>query len=205
MRIVSVLTSTLLLFSASSAATERAVFAGGCFWGVEAVFEELNGVKDVRSGYTGGTGSTADYDSVSSGRTKHAESVEVRFDPAVITYEQLLNVFFIVAHDPTQVDRQGPDIGPQYRSAIFYATAAQRSSAEKFIAALETSKAFPMPIATKLEKLTTFYTAEAEHQDFVRRNPRDAYVVAHDLPKLEALKKTFPNLLRSGTKSARKR
>ena len=200
MRVVSVLISTLFLFSASSAATERAVFAGGCFWGVEAVFEELNGVKDVRSGYIGGTGSTADYDSVSSGRTKHAESVEIRFDPAVITYEQLLNVFFVVAHDPTQIDRQGPDIGTQYRSAIFYANEAQKTSAAKFIAALESSKAFPSPIATKLEKLTTFYVAEPEHQDFVRRNPRDPYVVAHDLPKLEALKKTFPDLLKAKRK-----
>jgi peptide-methionine (S)-S-oxide reductase len=195
-RLVLLLTTILLGGASSSAAEQRAVFAGGCFWGVEAVFEELKGVKDVRSGYSGGTGSTADYDSVSSGRTKHAESVEIRFDPAVITYEQLLNVFFVVAHDPTQVDRQGPDIGTHYRSAIFYANDAQRISAQKFITALEASEAFEMPIATKLEKLTTFYAAEPEHQDFVRRNPRDPYVVAHDLPKLAALKKAFPNLIK---------
>jgi len=188
--------AVLFLSFSCFAAEQKAVFAGGCFWGVEAVFEELKGVKGVRSGYSGGTGSTADYDSVSSGRTKHAESVEIRFDPALITYEQLLNVFFVVAHDPTQVDRQGPDIGPQYRSAIFYANDAQRISAQKFIAALEASKAFEMPIATKLEKLTTFYAAETEHQDFVRRNPSDTYVVAHDLPKLAALKKAFPNLIK---------
>lgn len=186
----------LMLASSGLAGVERAVLAGGCFWGVEAVFEELKGVTDVRSGYTGGTGSTADYDSVSSGRTTHAEAVEIRYNPALITYEQLLNVFFVVAHDPTQVDRQGPDIGTQYRSAIFYLNDAQHRSALKFIASLNASKAFDKPIATKLEKLTTFYAAEPEHQDFVRRNPSDSYVVAHDLPKLEALKRAFPQLLK---------
>jgi peptide-methionine (S)-S-oxide reductase len=197
MRTIAVL---LFLSISTFAAEQKAVFAGGCFWGVEAVFEELKGVKDVRSGYSGGSGSTADYESVSSGRTKHAESVEVRFDPAMVTYEQLLNVFFVVAHDPTQVDRQGPDIGPHYRSAIFYADEAQKKSAEKFIASLEAAKVFQMPIVTKLEKLTTFYAAEPEHQDFVRRNPRDPYVVAHDLPKLVALKKAFPSLLKAKRK-----
>ena len=192
----------LILFLSIScfAAEQRAVFAGGCFWGVEAVFESLKGVKDVRSGYSGGTGSTADYDSVSSGRTKHAESVEVRFDPSVITYEQLLNVFFVVAHDPTEIDRQGPDTGPQYRSAIFYADDAQLASAKAFIAALEKAKVYEKPIATKLEKLDKFYVAESEHQNFVRFNPSDPYVVAHDLPKLEALKRTFPDLLKAKRK-----
>lgn len=187
----------LFLSLSCFAAEQKAVFAGGCFWGVEAVFESLRGVIDVRSGYSGGTSKTANYRDVSHGRTKHAESVEVRFDSAVITYEQLLNVFFVVAHDPTLIDRQGPDIGPQYRSAIFYLNDAQKISAQKFITSLEASKAFDQPIATKLEKLTTFYTAEPEHQDFVRLNPRDPYVVAHDLPKLEALRMTFPNLLKA--------
>jgi peptide-methionine (S)-S-oxide reductase len=196
MRVIPIVFALIVLFCSPAFGNERAVFAGGCFWGVEAVFEQLKGVTDVRSGYAGGTGSTADYETVSSGSTKHAESVEVRFDPTVITYTQLLNVFFVVAHDPTQVDRQGPDIGTQYRSAIFYLDEAQRLSAQKFISTLEASKAFEMPIATKLEKLTNFYAAEPEHQDFVRRNPSDPYVVAHDLPKLEALKRTFPDLLK---------
>lgn len=191
-------TIAAILFLAFStfAAEQKAVFAGGCFWGVEAVFEHVKGVKDVRSGYSGGTGATADYESVSSGRTKHAEAVEIRFDPAVISYEQLLNIFFIVAHDPTEVDRQGPDTGPQYRSAIFYANEAQLNAAKAFIATLEKSKVYSMPIATKLEKLTTFYAAEAEHQDFVKFNPDDAYVVRNDLPKIAALKKAFPDLMK---------
>ncbi len=179
------------------AAEQKAVFAGGCFWGVEAVFESLNGVIDVRSGYSGGTAKTANYRDVSYGRTTHAEAVEVRFDPAKITYEQLLNIFFIVAHDPTELNRQGPDTGPQYRSAIFYASDEQLKAANAFIAALNAAKVFKKPVATKLEKLETFYAAEDEHQDFVKNNPDDAYVVNHDLPKLVALKQAFPQLLKS--------
>lgn len=178
------------------AAEQKAVFAGGCFWGVEVVFESLKGVIDVRSGYSGGTAKTSNYRDVSYGRTTHAESVEVRFDPAKITYEQLLNIFFIVAHDPTEVDRQGPDIGRHYRSVIFYADDAQLRSAQAFIGALEKGKVYKKPIVTKLERLDQFYPAEEEHQDFVRRNPDDAYVVRHDLPKLVVLKQAFPNLLK---------
>lgn len=178
------------------AAEQKAVFAGGCFWGVEAVFEDLKGVIDVRSGYTGGTAKTANYDDVSYGRSTHAEAVEVRFDPAKISYQQLLNVFFIVAHDPTEVDRQGPDIGKQYRSAIFYADDAQFRAAKAFVGTIETSKIFGKPIATKLEKLSAFYVAEDEHQDYVKKNPDDAYVVRHDLPKLVALRRAFPNLVK---------
>jgi peptide-methionine (S)-S-oxide reductase len=178
------------------AAEQKAVFAGGCFWGVEAVFESLKGVIDVRSGYSGGTAKTANYEDVSYHRSTHAEAVEVRFDPAKITYDQLLNIFFIVAHDPTEVNRQGPDVGEQYRSAIFYADDAQLASAKAFIAALEKAKVYKKPIATKLEKLEKFYAAESEHQNFVRFNPDDAYVVRNDLPKLAALRQAFPNLLK---------
>jgi len=189
---------TILLFTISSAfaAEQRAVFAGGCFWGVEAVFEELNGVIDVRSGYAGGSASNATYDEVSGGGTGHAESVEIRFDPAKISYEQLLNVFFVVAHDPTQIDRQGPDVGTQYRSVIFFLNDAQQRSARSFIDAIEASKALDKPVATQLVKFRGFYSAEPEHQNFVRRNPKHPYVVAHDLPKLQALKNTFPDLIR---------
>jgi peptide-methionine (S)-S-oxide reductase len=186
----------LVLSFSCFAAEQKAVFAGGCFWGVEAVFESLKGVSEVRSGYSGGTSATANYGDVSNHRSTHAEAVEVRFDPTKITYEQLLNIFFIVAHDPTEVDRQGPDTGPQYRSAIFYADASQLAAAKAFIAALEKGKVYEKPIATKLEKLTKFYPAEDEHQNFVKKNPDDAYVVRNDLPKLVALKRAFPGLVK---------
>ena len=191
-------TLAVILFLSMScfAAEQKAVFAGGCFWGVESVFENLKGVIDVRSGYSGGTAKTANYEDVSYHRSTHAEAVEVRFDPAKITYQQLLNIFFIVAHDPTEVDRQGPDTGKQYRSAIFYADDSQLAAAKAFIAALEKSKVYEKPIATKLEKLSAFYPAEDEHQNYVKNNPTDAYVVRNDLPKLDALKRAFPNLIK---------
>ena len=191
-------TLVLILFLSMScfAAEQKAVFAGGCFWGVEAVFESLKGVIDVRSGYSGGTAKTANYEDVSYHRSTHAEAVEVRFDPAKISYDQLLNIFFIVAHDPTEVNRQGPDVGEQDRSAIFYADDVQLASARAFIAALEKAKVYKKPIATKLEKLEKFYAAESEHQNFVRFNPDDAYVVRNDLPKLAALRHAFPNLVK---------
>lgn len=194
-----ILVTGLLVFLpvSASAAEERAVLAGGCFWGVEAVFEHVKGVIDVRSGYAGGAKDDANYDSVSSGRTKHAESVEIRFDPSKVTYEQLLYIFFAVAHDPTEVDRQGPDVGPQYRSAIFYIGNKQKLSAESFILAVRSSKAFDKPIATELKPLAEFFPAEEHHQDYVRRNPEDPYVVAHDLPKLAALREKFPTLYRT--------
>lgn len=189
-------TIAVILFLSFScfAAEQKAVFAGGCFWGVEAVFESLKGVIDVRSGYSGGTAKTANYSDVSYHRSTHAEAVEVRFDPAKITYEQLLNIFFIVAHDPTEIDRQGPDTGPQYRSAIFYQNDEQLKAAKAFIAALETAKVYKKPIVTKLERLEKFYAAEEEHQDYVKHNPDDPYVVRNDLPKIAALKQAFPQL-----------
>ena len=177
-------------------AEEKAVFAGGCFWGVEAVFEHVKGVIDVRSGYAGGTKATANYEDVSGGQTTHAESVEVRFDPAKVTYEQLLYIFFAVAHDPTEVNRQGPDIGPQYRSAIFYVGEKQKKSAELFIRSIAASKVFEKPVATELVPFTEFFPAENYHQDFVSKNPKDPYVVTHDLPKLSVLQEKFPSLYR---------
>lgn len=186
----------LFLSVSCFAAEQKAVFAGGCFWGVEAVFESLKGVIEVRSGYSGGTAKTANYEDVSYHRSTHAEVVEVRFDPAKISYDQLLNIFFIVAHDPTEVNRQGPDVGEQYRSAIFYADEAQLASAKAFIATLEKAQVYKKPIATKLEKLDKFYAAEMEHQNYVRFNPDDPYVVRNDLPKLAALRQAFPKLVK---------
>jgi peptide-methionine (S)-S-oxide reductase len=175
---------------------ETAVLAAGCFWGVEAVFERLAGVKDVVSGYSGGSKSSAVYDIVSSGTTGHAESVRITFDPSKITYGQLLRVFFAVAHDPTQLNRQGPDEGPQYRSAIFFANAEQKAIAEAYIRQLNDARVFPQRIVTAVTTLQGFYAAEANHQDFVRRNPDHPYVVAHDLPKIAHLRREFPELLK---------
>ena len=171
-----------------------AVLAGGCFWGMEAVFEHLKGVTDVVSGYTGGSMETAHYEMVETGRTGHAESVEITYDPAQITYGKLLQVYFSVAHDPTELNRQGPDVGPQYRSAIFYASAGEKQVAEAYIRQLGQAKAFRYPIATKLIPLAGFYPAEDDHQDFVARNPNHGYVVYHDLPKLKRLKLKYPEL-----------
>jgi peptide-methionine (S)-S-oxide reductase len=179
------------------AAEQKAVFAGGCFWGVEAVFEHVKGVIAVRSGYAGGSKDTATYEEVSTGTTRHAESVEVRFDPAKVTYEQLLNVFFVVAHDPTEVDRQGPDTGTQYRSAIFYTDEKQKKAAMAFIKALNDSKAFDRPVATEVSPLTGFFEAEEHHQNYLKRNPDDPYIVYNDLPKVGNLKKKFPDLYRT--------
>lgn len=194
MKHLRVLFGIAILSVAVNAADQTAVFAGGCFWGVEAVFEHVKGVKDVKSGYSGGTKQTANYDDVSYGKSTHAEAVKITFDPAKVTYEQLLYIFFAVVHDPTEVDRQGPDVGPQYRSAIFYSDAKQKASAEKFIASINAAKVFDKPVATQVVKYEMFYDAETEHQDFMRKNPTHPYIVAHDLPKLEALKKKFPEL-----------
>ena len=188
----------ILLFASSSvsvaAAEQTAVFAGGCFWGVEAVFEHVKGVKSVVSGYAGGTKATANYEMVSSGETGHAEAVKIVFDPAKVTYQQLLYVFFAVAHDPTQLNFQGPDYGPQYRSAIFYANDDQKNLAKAFIAAIDSSKALSAPVVTALEPLKAFYDAEEYHQDYMKKNPNDRYIVVHDKPKVEALKAKFPAL-----------
>ncbi len=173
-----------------------AVLAGGCFWGVEAVFERLKGVSNVVSGYAGGTKNSANYDLVSSGRTGHAEAVQVTYDPAQVSFEQLLQVFFTVAHDPTELNRQGPDQGPQYRSEIFFTNEEQKKVAESYIAQLTAAKAYRSPIVTKLEPLTGFYAAEEHHQDFIKRNPRQPYVVYNDLPKLADLEKKYPALLK---------
>jgi len=173
---------------------KKAVFAGGCFWGVEGVFERTKGVRNARSGYAGGTAATANYDEVSAGTTEHAEAVEVTYDPTSVTYEQLLEVFFSVIHDPTELNRQGPDVGPQYRSAIFYDDEAQKKAASKFIDALTASRTFDKPIVTQVVPLEKFYPAEDYHQDFMTKNPDHPYIVYHDVPKVEKLKKKFPNL-----------
>ena len=178
-----------------------AVFAGGCFWGVDAVFKHVRGVSRVVSGYAGGNASTAKYMVVSSGMTGHAESVEITYDPTQISYPQLLKVFFTVAHDPTQLNRQGPDVGTQYRSAIFYANDDQKKIAQEYIAQLNAAKAFPKPIVTQVTALEKFYPAEDYHQNYLALHPSEPYIVFNDLPKLEQLKKTFPELYQkvSGT------
>lgn len=174
-----------------------AVFAGGCFWGVEGVFEHVKGVTHVESGYSGGSAGNADYGSVSSGTTRHAESVLVTFDPAQVSYGTLLQVFFGVAHDPTQHNRQGPDIGPQYRSELFVRDAEQARIAHAYIAQLDAAKVFSQPIATAVSTFQAFYPAEKHHQDYMRRNPRDAYIVYNDAPKLTALQRRLPQLYRA--------
>lgn len=177
--------------------TERqasAVFAGGCFWGVDAVFRHVKGVVEVESGYAGGSAATAQYDKVSSGTTGHAEAVRVRFDPTQVSYAQLLDVFFSVAHDPTQLDRQEPDVGSQYRSAIFYTDAGQQQAAQGHIRELADTHAFPRPIVTQLVPLQAFYPAEAYHQNYLARHPEQPYIVHYDLPKLDLLRRRFPAL-----------
>jgi peptide-methionine (S)-S-oxide reductase len=177
---------------------QTAVFAGGCFWGVEAVFEHVKGVDNVVSGYAGGSSGTARYEDVGSGRSGHAESVRIVYDPAKISYGKLLKVFFSVAHDPTQLNRQGPDIGRQYRSAIFGGDEAQAKIAKAYIAQLDAAHMFPKPIVTKVDGAKRFYPAEAYHQDYARRNPNDRYIVINDAPKVVHLKQLFPTLYRGG-------
>lgn len=174
--------------------TQNIVLAGGCFWGMEAVFEHIRGVKDVISGYSGGTETDATYSKVSSGTTGHAESVSVTFDSSKISLEQLLQVFFTVAHDPTQLNAQGPDHGPQYKSAIFYSSPGQAEVAQKVIQELASDHKFSDPIVTKLIPLTKFYPAEAYHQDFARKNPFNPYILVNDAPKVTRLEKAFPDL-----------
>lgn len=180
----------------AAAGTEVAVFAGGCFWGVEAVFEHVRGVKDVVSGYAGGSALTAHYALVSSGRTGHAEAVKVTYDPTQVSYGQLLKVFFSVAHDPTQLNRQAPDVGPQYRSEIFTASKAQAQAAQAYIRQLDAAKVFARPVVTLVEPLDGFHPAEAHHQDYLRRHPDEPYIVYNDAPKLVHLKRLFPKLYR---------
>jgi peptide-methionine (S)-S-oxide reductase len=181
----------------SSAGTvQTAVLAGGCFWGVEAVFERLKGVSDVVSGFAGGSKASAHYEIVSLGMTGHAEAVKITYDASQITFGQLLTVFFEVAHDPTELNRQGPDEGKQYRSSIFYANNEQRDVAQAYIAQLDAARIYKRRIATTVVALEGFYPAEGYHQDFLRRNPTYPYIVYNDLPKLDHLAKAFPDLLK---------
>jgi peptide-methionine (S)-S-oxide reductase len=172
-----------------------AVLSGGCFWGVEAVYERLTGVIDVVAGYAGGKAADAQYEKVETGRTGHAESVQITYDPSQISYGKLLQVFFAVVHDPTEIDRQGPDFRPQYRSVIFYSSDAQKKVAQAYIAQIERARVFSDPIATRVSVLPGFFPAEESHQHFIQRNPGNPYAVQNDLPKLRALAKQFPELL----------
>ena len=179
---------------AAAKAPQTAVFAGGCFWGVEAVYRHVKGVSRAVSGYAGGMLVKPSYEQVGTGRTGHAESVEVTYDPSQVSYGQLLAVFFSVAHDPTQLDRQGPDVGTQYRSAIFYMNDDQKRVAEAYVAQLDKAKVFGSPIVTQVAKLPAFYPAEAYHQNYLALHPTQPYIVHNDLPKLAALQKEWPDL-----------
>ena len=179
-----------------AASVDTAVFAGGCFWGVEAVFEHVKGVTTAISGYAGGKVASPSYEQVSSGTTGHAESVQVVYDPSLVSYDQLLQVFFAVAHDPTELDRQGPDVGSQYRSAVFYRNDAQRDAAKRYIAKLEAAHMYHNPIVTEVAPLGRFNEAEAYHQDYLAHHPHQPYIVINDMPKLEALQREFPALYR---------
>jgi peptide-methionine (S)-S-oxide reductase len=181
---------------AAQSKREVAVLAGGCFWGVDAVFKHVKGVVNVVSGYSGGAATTAEYETVSEGRSGHAESVKVTYDPSVVSYETLLKIFFTVAHDPTQLNRQGPDVGTQYRSVIFYGTEDQKHAAEAYIAQLTASKAYPRPIVTQVVPLQAFFVAEGYHQDYLAQHMTQPYIVYNDLPKVEHLKVKYPELYR---------
>jgi peptide-methionine (S)-S-oxide reductase len=182
---------------ASPAATsgqQTAVVAGGCFWGIQAVFQHVKGVKDATSGYSGGSVASPDYEEVSTGSTGHAESVKITFDPSQISYGQLLKVFFSVAHDPTELNRQGPDTGSQYRSVIFYANDEQKRIAEAYISQLEQAKSFRSPIVTQVVPLKAFYAAEGYHQNYATLHPDNPYIAINDAPKVEHLRQQFPDL-----------
>jgi peptide-methionine (S)-S-oxide reductase len=181
---------------AAPAATQSVVVAGGCFWGIQEVFEHVKGVVSATSGYSGGSVKNPGYEAVSSGRTGHAESVKVIFDPSQVSLAQLLKVFFSVAHDPTQLNRQGPDVGTQYRSAIFYADEEQRRLAQSYADQLSQAKIFPRPIVTQIVAFTAFYPAEDYHQHYAVKHPDDPYIVYNDLPKVAFLRKQLPDLYR---------
>jgi peptide-methionine (S)-S-oxide reductase len=181
---------------ASTAQTEVAVLAGGCFWGQQGVFQHVKGVSRVVSGYSGGARETATYNQVITETTGHAEAVEITYDPKVISFGKLLQIFFSVAHDPTEINRQGPDVGPSYRTAIFPTSKAQGDTARAYIAQLNAAKIFPRPIATRIEAFKGFYPAEDYHQDFLVRNPTYPYIVYNDLPKVAALKRVWPSYWR---------
>jgi peptide-methionine (S)-S-oxide reductase len=179
---------------ASAKSQETAVIAGGCFWGIQAVFQHVKGVVSATSGYSGGSIKNPGYELVSSGETGHAESVKIIYDPSQITYGQLLRVFFSVAHDPTELNRQGPDTGTQYRSAIFYGNDEQKRVASAYIAQLQQAKVFPRPLVTQVVPLTAFYPAEAYHQNYAERHPDSLYIVVNDAPKVAHLRTQFPDL-----------
>jgi peptide-methionine (S)-S-oxide reductase len=175
---------------------QSVVFAGGCFWGVQAVFQHVKGVKEATSGYAGGSAQDAHYETVSTGATGHAESVKVVYDPAKVSFGQLLKIFFAVAHNPTELDRQGPDTGTQYRSEIFYTTPEQQKIAKSYIDQLDSARAFPKPIVTTLEPLDNFFAAEDYHQNYAETHPDNMYIYLNDAPKVERLKEQFPDLYR---------
>jgi peptide-methionine (S)-S-oxide reductase len=175
---------------------ETAVLAGGCFWGMQGVFEHVRGVRGVMAGYSGGPARKANYQDVETGATGHAESIQISFDPNEVTYGELLRIFFSVAHDPTELNRQGPDSGPQYRSVIFYADDTQRRIAQNYIAQLNGSKTFAQPIVTRVDELKGFYPAEGYHQDYYLKNPHQPYIVVNDLPKISNLRQLFPDYYR---------
>jgi peptide-methionine (S)-S-oxide reductase len=182
--------------AAEAKGLETAVLAGGCFWGLQGMFQHVQGVTKVVAGYSGGTQETAHYEMVGTERTGHAESVEITFDPKKISYGQLLRLYFAVAHDPTQLNRQGPDTGPSYRSEIFFASPAQERIAKAYMAQLTKANVFKGPIVTKIEPLKAFYPAEDYHQDFLIHNPNHPYIVRNDLPKVAALKRVYPEVYR---------
>jgi peptide-methionine (S)-S-oxide reductase len=182
---------------ANAKGQQIAVLAGGCFWGIEAVFEHVKGVSDVKSGYAGGSASAAQYEKVSTGQTGHAESVQITYDPSQISYGQLLKVFFSVAHNPTELNRQGPDTGTQYRSAIFYSSEEQKRIAEAYIEQLNKAKVFPRAIVTQVGPLESFHEAEAYHQNYLASHPDQPYIVINDLPKVENLRKQLPGLYKA--------
>jgi peptide-methionine (S)-S-oxide reductase len=175
---------------------QTAVLSGGCFWGTQGVFEHVKGVRQVLAGYAGGKAATANYETVSSGTTGHAESIRVIFDPAEVSYGQILRVFFSVAHDPTQLNRQGPDEGTQYRSEIFYGDSTQQKIAQGYITQLQQAQVFKQPVVTRVDPLQGFYPAEGYHQDYLVHNPHQPYIVYNDLPKIESLKRVFPDSYR---------
>ncbi|HKQ06369.1 MAG TPA: peptide-methionine (S)-S-oxide reductase MsrA [Blastocatellia bacterium] len=182
---------------ATAKGQQTAVFAGGCFWGIQAVFQHVKGVIRATSGYSGGEAKTAQYELVSDGNTGHAESVRITYDPSLISYGQLLKVFFAVAHDPTQLNRQGPDTGTQYRSVIFFSDQNQERIARAYIEQLNQAKVFDRPIVTEVVALKAFYEAETYHQDYATRHPNDPYIVMNDLPKVANLRKQLPDLYRT--------
>jgi len=182
---------------AATKGEQTAVFAGGCFWGIQAVFQHVKGVKSATAGYSGGAAQTAHYEMVSTGETGHAESVQVIYDPSQVTYGQLLKVFFSVAHDPTELNRQGPDTGTQYRSAIFYSTEEQQRIALAYINQLNQAKIFNRTIVTQVVAFNSFYQAEGYHQDYAVKHPDDPYIATNDLPKVENLRKQLPNLYKA--------